>query len=145
MLALDEYKAYAAAADKNLLRTVVTLAESENDHMEYFKRLALRRLLLWEDITEKQTGVMLRRLGVLGAVQTAAEISVWYGVTREFIRQLEAKATFAMRNPRSLRLLLQNFTTREDFVRAIRLTAAGNPAAADRLQAYLPLFDNPIL
>ena len=122
MFATEEYGAYKSSGNEDVLKSIVTLDNSENSHQEYFKRLLLRRLCLFDDITERQAEILLRRWGFRTAPQSFEEIGREFGVTRERIRQIEAKGIHKMKYPdKHSRNFLQVYTTHEEFAKALDL------------------------
>lgn len=58
-----------------------------------------------EILDERERDIICRRFGIDGDAQTLEEIGQSYGVTRERIRQIEAKAMKKLSHPRRLKLL----------------------------------------
>lgn len=141
MFAIEEYRTYESSGDKSVLNSVVTLDNSENSHQEYFKRLLLRRLYLFDDITERQAEIMLRRWGFQTAPQSLEEIGREFGVTRERIRQIEAKGIHKMKYPDKHSCnFLQVYTTCEEFAKALELLCAEDAVLVAMIEefAHLP-------
>lgn len=141
MLTIEEYKAYIATENKSCLESTVTLAESENNHQEYFNRLLLRRMYLMDDFTEREKDVLLRLAGIVQPPENIRTIAIAFGVTREYVRLIVAKALHKMRFPTKARHFLRTFTTKRDFEKATELATAENPSIASMLQDYIRLFD----
>ena len=135
MFAAEEYQKYVNSGDKSHLESVVTLENSENNHQEYFKRLLLRRIFMCDDLRERQAEVLLRRWGIMHAPQSIDEIGQEFGVTRERIRQIEAKALHKIQYPdKAYRDFLLSFTTREEYEKALAQGQLDNPLIAGMLQ-----------
>ncbi len=141
MFAAEEYLAYIKSENKNSLNCIVTLEQSENNYQEYFKRLLLRRLFLFDDFTDRENEVLLRRLGVTHPPQSIEEIAFAFNVTRERIRQINAKALHKMRYPGKRNSFLCTFTTKEDLEKATELAKLDNAHISETLQDYILLFE----
>ena len=125
MFAAEEYRTYVESGDKAIFESVVTLENSENNHQEYFKRLLLRRIYAATDFTEREAEVLLRQWGIMVTPQSIEEIGREYGVTRERIRQIKAKALHKIQYPdQSNRNFLQAYTTLEEFAKVLALLRA---------------------
>ena len=125
MFAAQEYRIYTEAGNKGIFESVVTLENSENNHQEYFKRLLLRRIYAATDFTEREAEVLLRQWGILVAPQSTEEIGREFGVTRERIRQIRAKALHKIQYPdQNNRNFLQVYTTHEEFAKVLELLRA---------------------
>jgi RNA polymerase primary sigma factor len=62
-------------------------------------------------LTEREAGIIIRRMGLEGEPMTLDEIGLVYGLTRERIRQLESKAMAKLRQParsEALRVYLED-------------------------------------
>jgi RNA polymerase primary sigma factor len=62
-------------------------------------------------LTEREAGIVIRRMGLEGEPMTLDEIGLVYGLTRERIRQLESKAMAKLRQParsEALRVYLED-------------------------------------
>lgn len=125
MLAEQEHRQYITSSDKTIFESVVTLENSENNHQEYFKRLLLRRIYAATDFTEREAEVLLRQWGIMVAPQSVEEIGREFGVTRERIRQIKAKALHKIQYPdQSNRNFLLVYTTHEEFAKGLELLRA---------------------
>jgi DNA-directed RNA polymerase sigma subunit (sigma70/sigma32) len=125
MVAVEEYRIYAETGNKAIFESVVTLENSENNHQEYFKRLLLRRIYAATDFTEREAEVLLRQWGIMVTPQSIEEIGREFGVTRERIRQITAKALHKIQYPdQSNRNFLQAYTTLEEFAKVLALLRA---------------------
>ena len=125
MFAAEEYRTYVESGDKAIFESVVTLENSENKHQEYFKRLLLRRIYTATDFTEREAEVLLRQWGIMVAPQSVEEIGREFGVTRERIRQIKAKALHKIQYPdQSNRNFLLVYTTHEEFAKVLELLRA---------------------
>ena len=125
MFATQEYRTYTETGDKAIFESVVTLENSENNHQEYFKRLLLRRIYAATDFTEREAEVLLRQWGIMVTPQSTEEIGREFGVTRERIRQIRAKALHKIQYPdKNNRNFLQTYTTHEEFAKVLELLRA---------------------
>ena len=125
MFAAEEYRTYVESGDKAIFESVITLENSENKHQEYFKRLLLRRIYTATDFTEREAEVLLRQWGIMVAPQSVEEIGREFGVTRERIRQIKAKALHKIQYPdQSNRNFLLAYTTHEEFAKVLELLRA---------------------
>ena len=125
MFASEEYRVYLETGDKSDLDNVVTLENSENNLQEYFKRLLLRRIYMATDFTEREVDVLIRQWGIVAAPQSVEEIGREFGVTRERIRQIKAKALHKIQYPdQNNRNFLQIYTTQEEFAKVLELLRA---------------------
>ncbi len=141
MFAAEEYLAYLKFENKNHLNCIVTLEQSENSYQEYFKRLLLRRLFLFDDFTNREIEVLMRRSGVTHPHQSIEEIAIAFNVTKERVRQINAKALHKMRYPGKRNSFLCTFTTKEDFKKATELAYIDHSPIVETLQDYILLFD----
>jgi DNA-directed RNA polymerase sigma subunit (sigma70/sigma32) len=142
MFAAEEYRTYVETGNKSIFESVVTLENSENNHQEYFKRLLLRRIYAATDFTEREAEVLLRRGGVMVAPQSVEEIGREFGVTRERIRQIKAKALHKIQYPdQSNRNFLQVYTTQEEFAKVLELLRAEDVMLAEMIAelAHVPV------
>ena len=142
MLAQEEYRLYAETGDKEIFRSVVTLENSENSHQEYFKRLLLRRIYAAADFTEREAEVLLRQWGIMATHQNTEEIAREFGVTRERIRQIQAKALHKIQYPdKENRDFLEVYTTHKEFAKVLELLRAENVMLAAMVAelAHFPL------
>ena len=139
MFAAQEYRTYAETGNKAIFESVVTLENSENSHQEYFKRLLLRRLYLYDDFSEGGKDIMLFRVGMTSLPHTLEEIGQAFGVTRERIRSIEAKILHKMRYKAPFDFL-RKYTTQEEFEKATRSAVADKPWIAEKLQEVLYYF-----
>ncbi len=141
MFAIEEYRVYISAGDKSILNSAVTLENSENSPQEYFKRLLLRRIYVATDFTGREAEVLLRQWGIMVAPQSIEEIACEFGVTRERVRQIKAKALHKIQYPdKDHRDFLRSFTTREEFEKVITQVQMDNPLIAGMLQDMMRLF-----
>ena len=125
MFAAQEYRTYTETGDKAIFESVVTLENSENNHQEYFKRLLLRRIYAATDFTEREAEVLLRQWGIMVTPQSTEGIGREFGVTRERIRQIKAKALHKIQYPdKNNRNFLQTYTTHEEFAKVLELLRA---------------------
>lgn len=132
MVAVEEYRIYVETRNKAIFESVVTLENSENNHQEYFKRLLLRRIYAATDFTEREAEVLLRQWGIMVAPQSIEEIGREFGVTRERIRQIKAKALHKIRYPnQSNRNFLQVYTTHEEFAKVLEQLRAEDGMMAE--------------
>ena len=132
MFAAEEYRTYVESGDKAIFESVVTLENSENNHQEYFKRLLLRRIYAATDFTKREAEVLLQQWGIMVAPQSIEEIGREYGVTRERIRQIKAKALHKIKYPdQSNRNFLQVYTTHEEFAKVLELLRAEDGMMAE--------------
>jgi DNA-directed RNA polymerase sigma subunit (sigma70/sigma32) len=132
MVAVEEYRIYVETGNKAIFESVVTLENSENNYQEYFKRLLLRRIYAATDFTEREAEVLLRQWGIMVAPQSIEEIGREFGVTRERIRQISAKALHKIQYPdRNNRNFLQVYTTHEEFAKVLELLRAEDGMMAE--------------
>ena len=125
MFATQEYRTYTETGDKAIFESIVTLENSENNHQEYFKRLLLRRIYAATDFTEREAEVLLRQWGIMVTPQSTEGIGREFGVTRERIRQIRAKALHKIQYPdQNNRNFLQIYTTHEEFAKVLELLRA---------------------
>ena len=125
MVAVEEYRIYVETGNKAIFESVVTLENSENNYQEYFKRLLLRRIYAATDFTEREAEVLLRQWGIMVTPQSIEEIGREFGVTRERIRQIKAKALHKIQYPdKNNRNFLQTYTTHEEFAKVLELLRA---------------------
>lgn len=90
---------------------LVTLPEDFLDPMEIAIKKVFRENLLscLDNLTEKEKDVLLLRFGFVdGIPHTLEDIGSRYNVTRERIRQIEAKALKKLRRSKSLREIMKN-------------------------------------
>ncbi|WP_372921525.1 DNA-directed RNA polymerase subunit alpha C-terminal domain-containing protein [Roseovarius sp.] len=83
----DTFQVFAAALNEGPLRAVTFEAVPESDRL----LTEVRRSLL--AFSERERDILIRRLGFETSPETLQEVADDYGVTRERIRQIEARAT----------------------------------------------------
>lgn len=141
MKAIDEYIAFTVFRNKNHLEGVVTLEDSENDYDNYIKRIFLRRLFLYDDFNDREIEILMKRLGIFTKGCSLEEIALSRDITKERIRQIEAKALRKLHAPYKLDPFLKAITTKGDFEKAILLARKDNEEIAERLQNHVKYFD----
>ncbi len=75
----------------------------EDDYMEDDMKKTVRELV--SGLPKREAEVLCYRYGIGGETKTLEEIGRLYGVTRERVRQIEAKAIRRLQNPKFIRLL----------------------------------------
>lgn len=85
--------------DTTLLQMIEDETDVEDEIMQVVVRSELIKAIEESNLTEREKDVAYRRGGFYGRRQTLEEIAKDYGLTRERIRQIEAKAYRKLRGP----------------------------------------------
>lgn len=90
----------------------MSLVDESADPVAYTERLAVERIVQASigELQDRQADVVRHRFGFVGGTEmTLDEVGQMYGVTRERIRQIEAKALKALRHPKSSVAVLRGY------------------------------------
>ena len=93
-----------------------------SENSEYLLRLREAIMYILEDFPERERSVLLLRFGLVGGYsRTLKEVARQFNVTRERIRQVEAKALRKMRHPIRIRQL-HDFIEWDDATRQLEIS-----------------------